>query len=195
MIFHGQAAADKPKGNIYDVKGRLEWCKALALDSETVEKYSLEWWIMLHQEACGLMDESGWVDARKTQPTKVSNWFYSRSFKRISTHAVRFKRLVLKTWKLTLPGQFALWMIQFSDNSVNLKHACKQGGGLSSYGVPMHGSVDVGMQQIQDTDFTLTTFLRWMDLDNHKQSACRWRWWKHLYLASKITVNKRPGMF
>ncbi|XP_053336097.1 mannosyl-oligosaccharide glucosidase-like [Clarias gariepinus] len=49
-----------------------------------------------------------------------------------------------------------MWMRQFSDN-VNLRHTCEQGDGLSSYGWLMHDGVNFGMQQIRETDFTLTT--------------------------------------
>ncbi|XP_058240480.1 mannosyl-oligosaccharide glucosidase-like isoform X2 [Hemibagrus wyckioides] len=50
-----------------------------------------------------------------------------------------------------------MWMSQISQSDVNLRHTCEQGDGLSSYGWLIHDGVNFGMQQIQDTDFTLTT--------------------------------------
>ncbi|MCJ8748999.1 hypothetical protein PDJAM_G00171070 [Pangasius djambal] len=50
-----------------------------------------------------------------------------------------------------------MWMRQFSANGVNLRHTCEQGDRLRSYGWQMHDGVNFGVQQIQDTDFTLTT--------------------------------------
>lgn len=50
-----------------------------------------------------------------------------------------------------------MWMSQFSPTGVNLRHTCEQGDGLRSYGWLMHDGINFGMQQIQDTDFTLTT--------------------------------------
>lgn len=50
-----------------------------------------------------------------------------------------------------------MWMSQILDNDVKLRHTCEQGDGLSSFGWLMHDGVNFGMQQIQDTEFTLTT--------------------------------------
>ncbi|MCI4394790.1 hypothetical protein PGIGA_G00172780 [Pangasianodon gigas] len=50
-----------------------------------------------------------------------------------------------------------MWMRQFSAKGVNLRHTCEQGDRLRSYGWLMHDGVNFGMQQIQDTEFTLTT--------------------------------------
>lgn len=50
-----------------------------------------------------------------------------------------------------------MWMSQFSSKGLNLRHTCEQGDGLRSYGWLMHDGINFGTQQIQDTDFTLTT--------------------------------------
>ncbi|XP_056136142.1 mannosyl-oligosaccharide glucosidase [Lampris incognitus] len=50
-----------------------------------------------------------------------------------------------------------MWMRQFSDIDVNLRHTCEQGDRLQSYGWLMHDGVSFGVQEIQDSDFTLTT--------------------------------------
>ncbi|XP_017316328.1 mannosyl-oligosaccharide glucosidase [Ictalurus punctatus] len=50
-----------------------------------------------------------------------------------------------------------MWMSQILDNDVKLRHTCEQGDGLSSFGWLMHDGVNFGMQQIRDTEFTLTT--------------------------------------
>lgn len=54
-------------------------------------------------------------------------------------------------------------MRQFSTKGVNLRHTCEQGDGLGSYGWVMHDGIHFGTQQIQDSDFTLsTTFVKRM---------------------------------
>lgn len=50
-----------------------------------------------------------------------------------------------------------MWMRQFSDMDVNLRHTCEQGDRLQSYGWLMHDGVTFGVQEIRDNDFTLTT--------------------------------------
>ncbi|KAF4071349.1 hypothetical protein AMELA_G00272160 [Ameiurus melas] len=50
-----------------------------------------------------------------------------------------------------------MWMRQFSATGVNLRHTCEQGDRLRSYGWLFHDGVNFGVQQIQDTDFSLTT--------------------------------------
>ncbi|XP_026216230.1 mannosyl-oligosaccharide glucosidase [Anabas testudineus] len=50
-----------------------------------------------------------------------------------------------------------MWMRQFSDVDVNLRHTCEQGDRLQGYGWLMHDGVNFGVQEIRDNDFTLTT--------------------------------------
>lgn len=50
-----------------------------------------------------------------------------------------------------------MWMRQFSDMDVNLRHTCEQGDRLQSYGWLMHDGITFGVQEIRDNDFTLTT--------------------------------------
>lgn len=50
-----------------------------------------------------------------------------------------------------------MWMNQFSDLDMNLRHTCEQGDHLQSYGWLMHDGLTFGVQEIRDTDFTLTT--------------------------------------
>ncbi|XP_053475561.1 mannosyl-oligosaccharide glucosidase [Ictalurus furcatus] len=50
-----------------------------------------------------------------------------------------------------------MWMRQFSAVGVNLRHTCEQGDRLRSYGWLFHDGINFGIQQIQDTDFSLTT--------------------------------------
>lgn len=76
-----------------------------------------------------------------------------------------------------------MWMSQNSHSDVNLRHTCEQGDGLSSYGWLIHDGVNFGMQQIRDTDFTLTTtFVKrmggkhggdWTWRITGKQSVCK----------------------
>ncbi|KAM8878839.1 mannosyl-oligosaccharide glucosidase [Spinachia spinachia] len=50
-----------------------------------------------------------------------------------------------------------MWMRQFADMDVNLRHTCEQGDRLQGYGWLMHDGVTFGVQEIRDNDFTLTT--------------------------------------
>ncbi|MGH0179550.1 UNVERIFIED_CONTAM: hypothetical protein FKN15_001827 [Acipenser sinensis] len=50
-----------------------------------------------------------------------------------------------------------MWMRQFGGMDVNLRHTCEQGDQLQSYGWLMHDGMDFGIQEVRDTDFTLTT--------------------------------------
>ncbi|XP_028833404.1 mannosyl-oligosaccharide glucosidase [Denticeps clupeoides] len=50
-----------------------------------------------------------------------------------------------------------MWLRQFSGMDVNLRHTCEQGDHLQSYGWQMHDALSFGVQEIRDTDFTLTT--------------------------------------
>ncbi|KAF3687732.1 Mannosyl-oligosaccharide glucosidase [Channa argus] len=50
-----------------------------------------------------------------------------------------------------------MWMRQFSDIDVNLRHTCEQGDHLQGYGWLMHDGISFGVQEIRDSDFTLTT--------------------------------------
>lgn len=50
-----------------------------------------------------------------------------------------------------------MWMRQFSDIDVNLRHTCEQGDRLQGYGWLMHDGITFGVQEIRDNDFTLTT--------------------------------------
>ncbi|KAG9259869.1 mannosyl-oligosaccharide glucosidase [Astyanax mexicanus] len=50
-----------------------------------------------------------------------------------------------------------MWMRQFSEMDVNLRHTCEQGDRLPGYGWLMHDGVNFGVQEIHDNDFTLTT--------------------------------------
>ncbi|XP_041124769.1 mannosyl-oligosaccharide glucosidase-like [Polyodon spathula] len=50
-----------------------------------------------------------------------------------------------------------MWMRQFGGMDVNLRHTCEQGDRLQSYGWLMHDGVNFGIQEVRDTDFTLTT--------------------------------------
>ncbi|XP_054634277.1 mannosyl-oligosaccharide glucosidase [Dunckerocampus dactyliophorus] len=50
-----------------------------------------------------------------------------------------------------------MWMRQFSDMDVFLRHTCEQKDRLQSYGWLMHDGVTFGVQEIRDKDFTLTT--------------------------------------
>uniref|UniRef100_A0A672GMB1 Mannosyl-oligosaccharide glucosidase n=1 Tax=Salarias fasciatus TaxID=181472 RepID=A0A672GMB1_SALFA len=60
-----------------------------------------------------------------------------------------------------------MWMRQFSDLDMNLRHTCEQGDHLQSYGWLMHDGITFGVQEIRDNDFTLTTeFVKRMGGDN-----------------------------
>lgn len=50
-----------------------------------------------------------------------------------------------------------MWMRQFSEVDVNLRHTCEQGDRLQGYGWLMHDGLSFGVQEIHDSDFTLTT--------------------------------------
>ncbi|XP_061883082.1 mannosyl-oligosaccharide glucosidase-like [Entelurus aequoreus] len=50
-----------------------------------------------------------------------------------------------------------MWMRQFSDMDVILRHTCEQGDRLQGYGWLMHDGITFGVQEIRDSDFTLTT--------------------------------------
>ncbi|XP_053712097.1 mannosyl-oligosaccharide glucosidase [Synchiropus splendidus] len=50
-----------------------------------------------------------------------------------------------------------MWMRQFSDTDVNLRHTCEQGDRLQGYGWLMHDGLTFGVQEIKESDFTLTT--------------------------------------
>lgn len=50
-----------------------------------------------------------------------------------------------------------MWMRQFSDMDVNLRHTCEQGDRLQGYGWLMHDGLTFGVQEIRDNDLTLTT--------------------------------------
>ncbi|KAG7458588.1 hypothetical protein MATL_G00222070 [Megalops atlanticus] len=50
-----------------------------------------------------------------------------------------------------------MWMRQFSEMDVSLRHTCEQGDRLQSYGWLLHDGVSFGVQEIRDSDFTLTT--------------------------------------
>ncbi|XP_006629249.2 mannosyl-oligosaccharide glucosidase [Lepisosteus oculatus] len=50
-----------------------------------------------------------------------------------------------------------MWMRQFGGADVSLRHTCEQGDRLQSYGWTMHDGVHFGIQEVRDSDFTLTT--------------------------------------
>ncbi|KAI4903337.1 hypothetical protein NFI96_034371, partial [Prochilodus magdalenae] len=50
-----------------------------------------------------------------------------------------------------------MWMRQFSEMDLNLRHTCEQGDRLQGYGWVMHDGLNFGVQEIHDSDFTLTT--------------------------------------
>lgn len=50
-----------------------------------------------------------------------------------------------------------MWMRQFSEMDVQLRHTCEQGDRLPGYGWLMHDGINFGVQEIHDSDFTLTT--------------------------------------
>ncbi|XP_062864317.1 mannosyl-oligosaccharide glucosidase [Trichomycterus rosablanca] len=50
-----------------------------------------------------------------------------------------------------------MWMRQFSDGELKLRHTCEQGDHLRSYGWLMHNGLNFGVQEIHDDDFILTT--------------------------------------
>lgn len=50
-----------------------------------------------------------------------------------------------------------MWMRQFSDRDVSLRHTCEQGDRLQGYGWLMHDGFTFGVQEVRDKDFTLTT--------------------------------------
>ncbi|XP_064191214.1 mannosyl-oligosaccharide glucosidase isoform X1 [Anguilla rostrata] len=50
-----------------------------------------------------------------------------------------------------------MWLRQFSETDVNLRHTCEQGDRLPSYGWLLHDGLGFGVQEIRDSDFTLTT--------------------------------------
>uniref|UniRef100_A0A4W4FL06 Mannosyl-oligosaccharide glucosidase n=2 Tax=Electrophorus electricus TaxID=8005 RepID=A0A4W4FL06_ELEEL len=50
-----------------------------------------------------------------------------------------------------------MWMRQFSDGDVSLRHTCEQSDRLPGYGWLMHDGLSFGVQEIHDRDFTLTT--------------------------------------
>lgn len=58
---------------------------------------------------------------------------------------------------ITLVCAGMMWMRQFSDVDVNLRHTCEQGDRLQGYGWLMHDGITFGVQEIRDNDFTLTT--------------------------------------
>ncbi|XP_030644183.1 mannosyl-oligosaccharide glucosidase [Chanos chanos] len=60
-----------------------------------------------------------------------------------------------------------MWMRQFSDLDVNLRHTCEQGDRLHGYGWLMHDGLSFGVQEIHDSDFILTTeFVKRMGGEN-----------------------------
>lgn len=60
-----------------------------------------------------------------------------------------------------------MWMRQFSDYDMNLRHTCEQDDHLQSYGWLMHDGMTFGVQEIRDNNFILTTeFVKRMGGDN-----------------------------
>ncbi|KAI1887518.1 hypothetical protein AGOR_G00191140 [Albula goreensis] len=50
-----------------------------------------------------------------------------------------------------------MWLRQFSEADVSLRHTCEQGDRLQGYGWLMHDGLSFGVQEIRDGDFILTT--------------------------------------
>lgn len=50
-----------------------------------------------------------------------------------------------------------MWMRQFSDGELKVRHTCEQGDHLQSYGWLMHDGLNFGVQEIHDDDFILLT--------------------------------------
>lgn len=50
-----------------------------------------------------------------------------------------------------------MWMRQFSNSDMNLRHTCEQGDRLQGYSWLMHDGLTFGVQEMRDNDFTLTT--------------------------------------
>ncbi|XP_063074376.1 mannosyl-oligosaccharide glucosidase [Engraulis encrasicolus] len=63
----------------------------------------------------------------------------------------------MKTRSPLSPVTGLMWLRQFSDVDVNLRHTCEQGDRLQGYGWLMHDGKSFGVQEIRDGDFTLTT--------------------------------------
>ncbi|KAK3523216.1 hypothetical protein QTP86_022939, partial [Hemibagrus guttatus] len=91
-----------------------------------------------------------------------------------------------------------MWMSQISHSDVNLRHTCEQGDELSSYSWLIHDGINFGMQQIQDTNFTLTTtFVKrmggehggdWTWRITGKQRVCKDGGSLYFYTASQAPI-------
>lgn len=80
-----------------------------------------------------------------------------------------------------------MWMRQFSDMDVNLRHTCEQGDRLHGYGWLMHDGLTFGVQEIRDGDLTLTTeFVKRMG-GNHG-GDWTWRITAKQHVGAKIIV-------
>lgn len=77
-----------------------------------------------------------------------------------------------------------MWMRQFSDRDLSLRHTCEQGDRLQGYGWLMHDGLTFGVQEVRDKDFTLTTeFVKRMGGDHGGD----WTW--------RITAKQHVSMF
>ncbi|XP_077427821.1 mannosyl-oligosaccharide glucosidase [Vanacampus margaritifer] len=81
-----------------------------------------------------------------------------------------------------------MWMSQFSDMDMNLRHTCEQDDRLQGYGWLMHDGLTFGVQEIRENNFTLTTeFVKRVGGDHGGD----WTWRvtaKQLSSASKAPV-------
>lgn len=89
-----------------------------------------------------------------------------------------------------------MWMRQFSDMDVNLRHTCEQGDRLQSYGWLMHDGMTFGVQEIQDSDFTLTTeFVKRMGGDHGGDWTWRITAKQHVSVFIQLDVQQNVLLF
>lgn len=92
---------------------------------------------------------------------------------------------------ITLVCAGMMWMRQFSDVDVNLRHTCEQGDRLQGYGWLMHDGITFGVQEIRDNDFTLTTeFVKRMGGDHGGDWTWRITAKQHVSADSFFSVVK-----
>uniref|UniRef100_A0A8C6WU13 Mannosyl-oligosaccharide glucosidase n=1 Tax=Neogobius melanostomus TaxID=47308 RepID=A0A8C6WU13_9GOBI len=85
-----------------------------------------------------------------------------------------------------------MWMRQFSDTDINLRHTCEQGDRLQSYGWLMHDGINFGVQEIRDNDFTLTTeFVKRMGGDHGGDWTWRITAKQHVSPFKQSTAQKK----
>lgn len=84
-----------------------------------------------------------------------------------------------------------MWMRQFSEMDVNLRHTCEQGDRLQGYGWLMHDGLTFGVQEIRDGDLTLTTeFVKRMGGDHGGDWT--WRVTAKQHVGANIAASHYP---